>query len=71
MVARAAFGWNFILEGKMAGGGSPGGLPLILRFSRAPGRQPARWRKIFRRTVNLPLKAGTLVLVNFFRPLVW
>jgi hypothetical protein len=57
-VARAVFDrWNFSLEGKMAGGGAPGGLPLIDRFSRSQACSLP---------VSLPLRAGTLILVNFF-----
>jgi hypothetical protein len=41
----------------MAGGGAPGGLPLIVRFS---------WSQARSLPVSLPLRAGTLVLVNFF-----
>jgi hypothetical protein len=48
----------------MAGGGTPGGLPLICRFSRTPGRQPVGGKTLrFTRPVSLPLRAGTLILV--------
>jgi hypothetical protein len=48
----------------MAGGGTPGGLPLICRFSRTPGRQPVSGKMLgFTRPVSLPLRAGTLILV--------
>jgi|GEM_PF-1359132 len=47
----------------MAGDGAPGGLPLISRFSRPAGGQPAG------NPVSLPVTAGTLILVNQGEPL--
>jgi hypothetical protein len=48
----------------MSGGDTPGGLPLISRFSRSPGWQPVG------RPVNLPAMGGTLILVNRPGPII-
>jgi len=53
---------RFELEGKTAGCGRPGGLPLILRFSRRPGWQPVG------DPVNLLSRGETLILVNLRNP---
>jgi hypothetical protein len=57
-------GWRcheFVLEGKTSGVDAPGGLPLILRFSRPKGCYPVG------QTILLPVgllsRAGTLILV--------
>ena len=49
----------------MSGGGAPGRLPLISRFSRqlaAWGDAPLNAGVV---PVNLPLRAGTFILVNW------
>jgi len=48
----------------MAGGGAPGGLPLICRFSRTPGWQPVAGKMGgFTCPVSPFLQTGTLILV--------
>ena len=55
------------LEGKMSGGGAPGRLPLISRFSRPPGWQPVGGASLSAGAgpVNPPLREGTFILVNW------
>jgi hypothetical protein len=55
-----------MLEGKISGGGSPGGLPLILRFSRNTGWQPVWQWNICPFPVNPIRRWGTLILVTLF-----
>ena len=58
---------GFHLEGKISGGDAPGRLPLISRFSRSPGCQPGDDAPLKAGVVpvNLPLRAGTFILVNW------
>jgi hypothetical protein len=57
------------LEGKISGDGTPGRLPLISRFSRPSGWQPVgdAASNASVEPVNLALRTGTFILVNWDR----